>query len=73
MVSTKPVKSGLCCFANIQENQQKPSAVAPESATSAEFDQFLAQRASKGETLPAERPRPQMQKAEDQSDELFSL
>ena len=58
------------CFQNSGGNTGAPP---PESATSAEFDQFLAQRASKGETLPAERPRPQMQKAEDQSDELFSL
>jgi len=38
-----------------------------------EFDQFLAQRTTKGENLPPSRPRPKMQKAEDQSDELFSL
>lgn len=38
-----------------------------------EFDQFLAQRAAKGDSLPPARPRPQMQKAEDQSDELFAL
>ncbi|KAL5473071.1 hypothetical protein EMCRGX_G027512 [Ephydatia muelleri] len=47
-----------------------------ESVTSAEFDQFLAQRALKAdETAPlASRPRPKMQqKAEDASDELFSL
>lgn len=38
-----------------------------------EFDQFLAQRAVKGDSLPAARPRPQMQKQEDQLDELFAL
>ena len=38
-----------------------------------EFDQFLAQRAEKGEGLAPARARPQMQKAEDQSDELFAL
>lgn len=38
-----------------------------------EFDQFLAHRASKGEELPASRPRPQMQAAEERSDELFQL
>ncbi|XP_064406991.1 TOM1-like protein 2 [Halichondria panicea] len=46
---------------------------AAESVTSAEFDQFLAQRANKGEGLPASRPRPQMQQAEERSDELFQL
>lgn len=46
------------------------------SVSGAEFDQFLAQRALKAdETAPlASRPRPKMQqKAEDASDELFSL
>lgn len=40
---------------------------------STEFDQFLAQRANKGDGLPAARPRPQMQKEEERSDELFQL
>lgn len=55
---------------------EQPSTQGPPttgaSATSAEFDQFLAQRAEKGDSLPASR-RPQMQKADDQSDDLFAL
>lgn len=70
-------------FENLQQ-WLKDSPVGPvppanstaESATSAEFDQFLAQRAQKvDETVPpASRPRPKMQqKADNTSDELFSL
>ena len=38
-----------------------------------EFDQFLAQRVNVGTSLPPARTKPQMQKAEEQSDELFAL
>jgi hypothetical protein len=48
---------------NLQPTQQKT-----DQASSAEFDQFLADRASKGS-----RHRPQMQTQEEVSDELFQL
>ena len=38
-----------------------------------EFDQFLAQRVTVGTSLPPARTKPQMQKAEEQNDELFAL
>jgi len=38
-----------------------------------EFDQFLAQRVTMGASLPPARTKPQMQKAEEQNDELFAL
>lgn len=39
----------------------------------AEFDQFLQQRSLQADSLPPARHRPQMQRKEDQQDELFAL
>jgi hypothetical protein len=56
-----------------------PSTTAPtsdpsaESATSAEFDQFLQQRSQQADSLPPARHRAQMQRKDDQSGELFAL
>ncbi|XP_065900045.1 TOM1-like protein 2 [Dysidea avara] len=58
---------------NVPPSDTASSVTKDESATSAEFDQFLAQRVNVGTSLPPARTKPQMQKAEEQSDELFAL
>jgi hypothetical protein len=66
-------------YADLQEWLAPPTTTptsqpSAESATSAEFDQFLQQRSQQAESLPPARHRAQMQRKEDQtSDELFAL
>lgn len=66
-------------YSDLQEWLAEPSSTTPttqpgaESATSAEFDQFLQQRSQQAESLPPARHRPQMQRKDDQPDELFAL
>jgi hypothetical protein len=65
-------------YADLQEWLAPPTATptsqpSAESATSAEFDQFLQQRSQQAESLPPARHRAQMQRKDDQPDELFAL
>lgn len=75
--TTDQTLASLDEWLNVTDLNIPPSDTNPttkdESATSAEFDQFLAQRVTVGTSLPPARTKPQMQKAEEQNDELFAL
>lgn len=47
--------------------------LAPPSLCLVEFDQFLQQRSQQADSLPPARHRAQMQRKDEQPDELFAL